>query len=187
MTTSAANTLLGPTQNQTTLFRGNLSGVGGFFIAWRVAWSALQTDSRILVGISANALAGSTNPSASANLAGFAADTGDTNLTLLTVDNATSATKTAIGGGFPKASLITGDPHTNGGRVFEFRMYAKPAASNIIFEMYDWSNDSVVLAPTAVTATLPSATTVMRMWAAGSSGAGGGANTMDLIHCYAYF
>lgn len=171
MTSSSANTLIGCTMDAPFIFRGNLPKVGGFFFSFMTSFPQMQADTIIFLGLTSAAKAGGEEASARANSVAFGADSGDTNLTLITVDNAGAINKAAIGAGFPKASLATGDPNTNLARVLEFQLYCQPNAASIQARLYDWSNEAWIIGPTPqnLTLNLPSATVALQMWGAGST------------------
>lgn len=183
---NGANVQFGVLYGDIGVLRGAVSKVGGFFVSWRIAWPQMLSDTRILIGFSPASI-GANNPSNVSNTMGFACDTGDTNLTILTVNNSGTSTKTAIGAGFSKTSLATGDPNTNFTRVIEWKMWAAPNDTKVTFAVWDWSNNVEVLAPTDITATLPDSATFLRAQCFASSGATGGQNTLALMHTYAYY
>jgi hypothetical protein len=187
MNSIVANTAIGVEQDSAFFFRGNLPKVGGFFLSWRLAFPQMQADTIVFVGACATARVGGTEPSAVANAVAFAADSGDANLALLSVDGAGAFTKSAAI--MPKANLATGDPNTTFARVLEFQLWCQPNAASVQARLYDWSNEAWVLGPTPtdVTLTLPSATTALRMSCKGSTKSVGIMSTQAFIHAYGYY
>lgn len=183
----AANTQIGylPEQN---VVRGSATSWGGWFMAWRCAFSVIEADTRFFVGV-ASAAIGAANPSTVVSTVGFGSDTGDANVTLLSVDGAGAATKTAIGAGLVKATLDTGDPVTNLARVLEFQLWAAPGATSVQARLYDWSNGAWIIGPTPsdITLTLPVNTTPLRPQINLSVGASGTQVTVQFMHWYGYY
>lgn len=191
MTSSAANTLVGLSQDPgvgASIFRGDATGIGGFFFLWRLSFPQVQADSIIRIGLTPSLAAGGAEPSALANTCVIGADSGDANVTIITVDNGGTANKSASI--MTKASLATGDPRTNLSRVLDFAMYAPPNSGSIIATIFDVSNNAYILAPTnalaTITTRLPLNTVALRANAACSTKTAA-ALTQALIHAYGYY
>jgi hypothetical protein len=125
-TISTTNTLIGHNFTNPPFCRGAVAGVGGWFFRHRFAIVQIQATSAVCVGCNTTAIAANGQPSASNNRIAFGCDGGDANITLITTDNAGGNTKTALTTPITKASMVTGDPNTNGPCVFEVTMYALP-------------------------------------------------------------
>lgn len=188
-TSNIVNTLVGMHYDPVMPFcRGAAPGVGGFFLGFRFAITALQADGIVCVGMNNTVIAGGANPSGSANRVVFGADAGDANITLITVDNTATATKTALQTPITKASMLTGDPNTNGPCVFEALFWALPNAASIHAKLVNKST-GVILHDADISATLPLNTTNLRPTCLASSDltAGTPAVAHDFIHSWFYY
>lgn len=159
--TNAANNLIGINFGNTAppCCRGNLSNVGGFFIRFVFSFVVMNANAQIMVGLNNAQVVAGAEPSAVGNKIGYAADSTDASLVLLTVDNTPTATKSAAI--ITKANLVIGDPTTGGPRVLDAQFWALPNAASIHTRLIDLSNN-VILHEADITTTLPLATTNLR-------------------------
>lgn len=143
-TAATLNDSAGCRSGRNTYWRGNASGLGGFFFFARVAVEAFQSGMQIQVGLFPTAaIAG--EPSAVAHSIILCKDSTDTNWQLAFRD-ATTATKVDLG-----VAVAASD-------VLDVYFYAAPNSSEVIARVVR-VNDGLVLADdTTHTANLPSAT-----------------------------
>ncbi len=166
-TISTTNTLIGHNFTNPGMCRGAVPGVGGFFFRHRFAIVQIQATSAVCVGCNTSAIATNGQPSATGNRIVFGCDGGDANITLITTDNVGGSTKTALTTPITKASMITGDPNTNGPCVFEVTMYALPNAASVHCKLQNVSTGAI-LHDADIAVTLPLNTNNLRptnvMW-----------------------
>jgi len=184
-TSNTANVLVGQNFTDPGVCRGAVAGVGGFFICYRFAIITLNADAVVSIGLNNAVIAGGANPSGTANRIVLGADTGDANLTWISVDNGGTATKSASV--ISKANVIIGDPNTAGPSVFEVRMYALPNDTKITCQLINRSTESIINT-SDISATLPLNTTTLRPTCVMSSKTNGAPATQcDFIHFFAYY
>jgi len=158
-TTSTANVLVGHNFTDPGMCRGAVAGVGGFFFCHRLAIVALTADAVVSIGTNNAVIGGGADPAATGNRIVLGASTGDTDLTIISTDNAATATKSAAV--ISKANAIIGDPTTGGPRVMEVRMYALPNDTKVHVQVLDISNGTTLF-DGDITLTLPLNTTNLR-------------------------
>jgi hypothetical protein len=116
--------------NVLQVWRGNAAGLGGFFAVMNfgISDAAAVADARLFVGLQAStAVIGNVNPSTLTNLIGVGCDNAETVLSIMTNDNAGTATKTSLGANFPANSLSTD--------WYELALYAPPNGGNIDYRV----------------------------------------------------
>ncbi len=139
-------------------WRGNSTGLGGFFFFARFGIETLTAGSpnatRLFVGLQSgttNILASDTIPSISC--VGLWHDTTDAaNVINLLTKDGTTATKSALAGS-PTTPYSTG-------QAYDFYMFAKPNDSTIYYRL-DNLNTGAILSDSSITTTVPAATTFM--------------------------
>ncbi len=92
------NQVLGQRNTEAMFFRGNATGIGGFFFACRFRWETYTAGSRLFVGMHTATTVVSADPSASANILGFAMNASDTEMSFMHNDASGTATKVPIPG-----------------------------------------------------------------------------------------
>lgn len=129
-------------------WRGNAAGLGGFtFVAsFGISDAAAVTDARLFAGLLANgAVIGNVNPSTLLNVVGVGSDSGDTVLSIITNDNAGTATKTSLGAAFPADTQSTD--------LYELALFCPPNAARIAYRVTRLNTGDV--ASGSLTADLP--------------------------------
>lgn len=138
----------GVQSSATVAWRGNATGLGGFFFFARFGVETYRSDIRVLVGLSALNAALAGDPSAQANSCGICKDAADTNWQIF-VRSGSTATK--IDTGVPVAA----------GDIFDLMMFAPPNGSGITFRVVNTMTNAVVVDNEYVSTNLPAATTFM--------------------------
>lgn len=112
------------------VWRGNASGLGGFYGVWRFAVSdaTLVTTANMFAGLVAasTGLTADAAPSTKTNLIGVGCDNGDTHLQLYAAGSA-AQTRTDLGASFPINSTGT--------EVYELVLYAPPDGTEIDYRV----------------------------------------------------
>ena len=150
---TTTNQILGPKTNTTSeqaFWRGNASGLGGFFFNTRFVvdlWPA--STARIFAGLSSVTAGVAANDSLSGDAVGLWHDTTDANsvMSIVTRDNSTT-TKNATTIGTIAA-----------GNVYDFTMYCPPNGTSITYEIWELVSGLGVIS--TVTSTLPRNTIFM--------------------------
>ncbi|NEW93022.1 DUF2793 domain-containing protein [Rhodopseudomonas sp. BR0M22] len=131
-----------------TLWRGNATSLGGFYLLMRFGIEWFQTNCRLFAGLYGSASPiGNVAPSTLLNLIGVGFESGDTTLSLLSNDGSGVATKTSLGAGFPT---------TGGQDLYELLLSAEPNGSEIRYRVERLNSGDV--ATGVVTSDLPAAT-----------------------------
>lgn len=109
---------------QPLVWRGNSSGLGGFFYATRFRVNSTTANQQLFSGLMAATGATSTTavPSALVNMVGVGWDSADSNLQMMSNDNTGTAAKADLGASFPA---------NNTSAVYELIMFAPPNGSSI--------------------------------------------------------
>lgn len=109
---------------QPLVWRGNSSGLGGFFYAVRFSINSTTANQQLFSGLMAATGATSTSavPSNLVNIVGVGWDSADGNLQMMTNDNTGTATKVDLGANFPTNTTAA---------VYELIMFAPPNGSTI--------------------------------------------------------
>jgi hypothetical protein len=154
----------------TNAWRGNVSGLGGFFFFARFALEATSGTYRMFVGLSENNATLNAQPSTLNNTLGIGLDSGDTNFQFM-IRNTTTSTK------------IDTTVAANTTTVYDFYMYAAPNGSQIDFELRNAVTNAVLKTSTE-TANLPASTVFMYMQAHIQSASGTTAKLLALNRMY---
>jgi hypothetical protein len=154
----------------TNAWRGNASGLGGFFFFARFALEATSGTYRVFVGVSENNATLNAQPSTLNNTLGIGLDSGDTNFQFM-IRNTTTSTK------------IDTTVAANTTTVYDFYMYAAPNGSQIDFELRNAVTNAVLKTSTE-TANLPASTVFMYMQAHIQSASGTTAKLLALNRMY---
>lgn len=133
----------------TNAWRGNASGLGGFFFFARFALEALSGTYRVFVGLSENNATLNVQPSTMNNTLGIGLDSGDTNFQFM-IRNAATSTK------------IDTTVAVNTTTIYDFYMYASPNGSQVDFELRNATTNAVLKTSTE-TSNLPANTIFMYM------------------------
>lgn len=147
-------------QGVNTFWRGNATGLGGFYLVMRFGTSdaASVTGARMFCGLTASANAGATNvqPDTLTDSVGVCQISTSNNLQIMTNDSAGTATKTDLGANFP-ANTLSVD-------LYEVILYCATNASNISYKVKRVNTGHV--ATGNITTDLPTAATFMgiKMW-----------------------
>ncbi len=109
---------------QPLVWRGNASGLGGFFYAVRFSINSTTANQRLFSGLMAatGATSTSTSPSSLVNMVGVGWDSADSNLQMMANNNTGTAPKIDLGSSFPA---------NNTSAVYELIMFAPPNGSTI--------------------------------------------------------
>jgi hypothetical protein len=111
---------------QLCLWRGNSTGLGGFYLCMRGRIETFQATCRMFMGLYSAADIGNVNPSTLLNMVGIGFDSGQTTLRLLRNDGSGTATAVDLGAGFP----------TTGSQIlYELILSAKPNGSDIRYRI----------------------------------------------------
>lgn len=155
----------------TVAWRGNASGLGGFFFFSRFGVETHEAAMRYLVGLSALNAALAGEPSVQNNTVGIGKDSGDTNWHLI-FRNGSTTTK-----------VDTGAPVT-AGQILDFTMFAPPNGSSVTCRLADAVTGTVIVDNTVHTANLPVATTFLFAHAQAMSTVGTTAKLLALNRIY---
>lgn len=147
-TSTTSGNAAGVRSSAVACWRGNASGLGGFFFFARVGVVTFQSAMEIWVGLSAvtGLLAGA--PSAQNNTVALGKDTGDTNWQLIFRDGST-ATKVDLG------LAVAAN------QVLDVMFFAPPNGSNITARVRRLDVDTVLADNTVHTANLPTSTALL--------------------------
>lgn len=152
-------------------WRGNASGLGGFFYFSRFAVETYRADLQIQVGLSARNAALSADPSLDNNSIALVKDAADTNWFLCT-RNGTTTTKTATG-----LAIAAGT-------ILDLIMFAPPNGSNVTVRLVNAVDGTVYMDDVVITSTLPVNTTFLFAHAAVRSTIGTTAALLALNRIY---
>lgn len=166
------------------LIRGSLARVGGFTMVGRFAYPFFPSDGVFFFGASPVLRSGGASASGANNTICIGADTGDTNLAIITRDNAGGINKSNAF--MSKADLTVGDPNTNGACVLDFGITWLPNASSATFWVWDASNQIYRLNPTPISANLPT-NTALHISGAASTVGNVGRLDQEFIHFYGWW
>ncbi len=154
LVTTASTTAVASFRN--TLTQWTIGGTtGGFFYVCRWAPSTGLTNSshRAFCGMGLNAAPTDVNPSTRLNNVGMGWDSADTQVQMMHNDGSGTATKIALGAGFPK-------PSTDRSVAYELAMFSPPGASGTIhYEVTELISGAV--ATGTITTDIPSTTTLL--------------------------
>lgn len=145
---TTANQVLGQRNTEAMYFRGNVTGVGGFFFFCRFRWETYTAGSRLFVGMHTATTVVSANPSASLNIVGFGMDAADTEISFMHNDAGGTATKVAIPGIDPAAT----------GQAYDAYIFCRPS-DNVVYYRLVNINDGTVEVDSSVNTNLPVDTT----------------------------
>ena len=148
---TTTNQQVGQRSTENMIFRGSVSGQGGFFFFCRFGITTWTAGDRLFVGLSPNSTALVTaQPSADPNIAGFGIDAGDTAITFMHNDNAGAAVKDAI----------AGQPTLASNQGYDAYIYAKPNDTTIYYRLVDVNTGAEIINSSTAT-DLPVNTTMM--------------------------
>lgn len=116
---------------ETNVWRGNASGLGGFFFFARFGLETISGTYRTFVGLSANNATMAANASTWNNTTGIGSEAGDT-AWFITIRSATVSTRIAT------SVTITA------GQILDFYMYQEPNGSIIYFEIRNAQTNAVL-------------------------------------------
>jgi len=174
---AGAGSLAGFRTAAAQFFRGSGAGLGGFHLIIRFAPSdaAAVAGARMFVGLFATTTAPTNvNPSTLLNTVGVGADTADTSLSVIHNDGAGTATKIALGAGFPANSLST--------NAYELILFCAPNAASISYRVENLVTPAV--ASGELTTDIPANTQLLGIQGWRSNNATALAVGIDLISCY---
>jgi hypothetical protein len=154
----------------TNAWRGNASGLGGFFFFARFALEARSGTHRLFVGVSANNATLNAQPSTLNNTLGIGLDSGDTNFQFM-IRNTATTTKID--------TTIAADTST----IYDFYIYCEPNGSTIYFELRN-AVTNAVLKTSQESSNLPANTVFMYMQAHIQSASGTTAKLLALNRMY---
>lgn len=137
-------------------WRGNASGLGGFFFVARFGISRTQTNYRWLVALSATtAVFSSAEPSTFVNFVGIGQDGTDTNIQFMYNDASGTATKVDLGASWPRPTANT--------QFYEFRLFIEPNGSTYYYSLENLSPSASAYTEgdTGGSTNIPSSTTFL--------------------------
>ena len=153
VSTTTAGTSAGTRHNALQFWRGNASGLGGFFYVARFGISSAATvaTQRTFVGFtSAATVIGNVDPSSLNNILGFGADSADANFSFM--HSAVGVTtKETLSASFPARTLST--------NFMEIRIYCPPNGTTIGYSIENLSTGAFLEG--SVTTNIPSNTTLL--------------------------
>lgn len=153
-TAASSASVAGTRHNNLSFWRGNASGLGGFYFVCRFGFSvANTTNKQAFIGFrnSSSAIAGNTNPSSLTNCIYFGIDATQTTLRFGHNDGSGTATTSDLGANFPT--------NTNSADMYEVRMFAAPNAGTVYYWAKNLSTGNVTSGNTSTD--LPSSTTFL--------------------------
>jgi hypothetical protein len=173
-TTSTAGNSASIRSTVPLLWRGNASGLGGFFYSCRFGVATTTANQRMFCGLTISTTAfGNANPSTLFNLVGVGNDSADTNLQVMHNDGSGAATKVNLGATYPaKTANIP----------YEFMMFAAPNASSIEWRMIRL--DTAAETSGTITTDMPSNTTVLSFQAWMNNGTTAAAAHLEINRIY---
>lgn len=155
-------------------WRGNASGLGGFFFCCRFVIDTVQTDMRWFVGLNAaTADMANVNPSSRTDMCGFGIDSAQTTVRWMINDSTGTATMTDLGANFPA---------TTAGVVYEARIFCKPNDSVVYYSLERF--DSAQFSEGSSSSDLPTNTTFMQFQSHINNGTTAAAVALGLVHYY---
>lgn len=146
--TAATNVAAGLISSQAVAWRGNATGLGGFFAWFRFGWDlAPASDCRVFVGLSASTTTATVTGNISAvglvNAIGVGKNSGDTNYQLVLKDNAGAYSNTDLGVAPSLNDLI------------DVYLWAPPNSAYINARVFDVNAGSDLYASAAIGSGLP--------------------------------
>jgi len=157
-------------------WRGNSSGLGGFYLRVRGGIETFQATSRMFMGLYSATSIGNVNPSTLLNMVGIGFDSGDTTMSIMTNDGTGAATKTSLGAGFPT---------TGGQDLYELILSAEPNGTSINYRVERLNGGNV--ATGTLSADLPANTSFLALHMWYNNGTAAGAVNMAVVNAYAEF
>jgi hypothetical protein len=154
VSSSSAGNSAGIRHGGLQFWRGNASGLGGFYFVCRFGISSAATvaGQRSFVGLVAStSVLSNADPSTNSNILGFGVDGSDTTWSFMHAGSSTPATKDTLTGTFAPRSLSTD--------IYEVRIYCPPNGSTIYYSIEDLNGGSLFDGNT--TTALPSNTTLL--------------------------
>lgn len=158
-------------------FRGNGPGLGGFHVIIRFAPSDAATvaGARGFVGLwSTTTAPTNVDPSTLTNIIGVGSDAAEANLSIMHNDAAGTATKIALGAGFP-ARTLSAD-------AYELILFCGPSEATVRYRIENLV--SSVSTSGTISTDLPASTTLLGIQGWTNNGATNLAVGIDLINCY---
>jgi hypothetical protein len=144
---TTTNQVLGQRNSEAMFYRGAVAGEGGYFFYARFGIETYTNGSRLFVGLATATGVISGNPSAFANAAGFASDSGDNGAIFFLTTNAT-----------PTATRQVTGMSATAGKAFDAFIYCKPNDTVIHYRIVDLITGAIF--ESSATATLPTNTTM---------------------------
>lgn len=134
------------------VWRGNASGLGGFFYAARFNASSATANQRLFSGLTATTGATATTiaPSAIVNMVGVGWDSADANLQIMSNDASGTATKVDLGANFPANNTTA---------VYELILFAAANGSSVGYRVQRL--DTAQFTSGTITTDLPTATSLL--------------------------
>lgn len=151
------NQVLGVINTNASWQRGNIAGVGGFFMVSRIGFDVWTNGSRFFVGLATANTVISADPSALANTCGFMVDAADNGLIHFGTRDASTSNKTSTG-----FTIVTG-------KGYDFYMFAAPNGASISWRIVDTNLGTEASGTTSTN--LPVNTTLLRCMGLASNAA----------------
>lgn len=153
-------------------WRGNAANLGGFFFHARFATETIQSTTQLLVGLAPLSGNLTGNPSAVVNCVCVGADSGDTNLQIMTVNNSGTSTKTDLGVSKTVANM------------YDVFFFCPPNSSSIIARVENAGTGTVYADNISLTTNLPANTSFLNAQCLVRSTASTTAQTVSLCRIY---
>lgn len=160
-----------------SVWRGNASGLGGFFYSCRfgVADAVLVATANMFVGLRGTAAPTDVGPQTLVNLLGVGCTNGDTQLQLYSAGSGAQA-RVALGASFPVNTISTD--------IYELAMFCPPNAATVQYQVTRINTGDIATGTVSVSANLPSTTTFLAPECWRSNGGTATAVAIDLMSMY---
>jgi len=167
---AAAGSAAGTRFGLNNFWRGNAANLGGFEYTTLFGTPTIAAGTRGFVGLNTAAI-GNVEISTLTNLVGFGFDSTDTNWQLIRNDGAGAASKTDLGGSFPKANQTT---------LYRVSVFCRPNSSDIFVEFSNLG--SGLTATSTLSADIPANTTFLQSQVYLNTGAAAVAVAVDVAN-----
>jgi len=169
--TSGANAYVRVFQNAQGMWRGDVSGAGGFFWWASFAIGTSNSTARVFAGLRASTSvmsSGTGDPSADTNMIGFAVDSANTNLSICSNDSSGTATCNSLGASYPAKTV---------GALYTIYLWAPPNSSSVSYGIQ--RHDSANSTTGTISSDLPATTQPLGWELYNNAGSNAAAPTID--------
>lgn len=162
---------------QTTCWRGDATGLGGFFATFRFGMSSAVAGQRLAVGLFSvtTAIATTQSPSALTSCIFVGNDSADANLQLMTNDASGTCTKVNLGASFPI-------PDSTNNAIYELTLFARPNDTSVGWRVARL--DTGTSTSGTISTDLPPSTTFLAPHMYANNNAVAAAVTLDFYRLY---